>query len=122
MKQRLIIGLAAAQCVEADTPMGKADLATHQSMRPVFADRVGPAEKVDGTVLIASTDEDDQPFQRRVRIECETLWKRASRVSAVTAARGFVSVCGRCRSPIRAPARRYGGSDDAARPCSATGH
>ncbi len=55
--------------------------------------RVGPAEKVDGAVLIAPTDEDHQRFQRRVQIERETLWKRASRESAVTAVRCFASVC-----------------------------
>ena len=92
MEQRLVIGFTPTQSVETDTTIGKADLATHQSMRPVLGDRVGPAEKVDGTVLIAAPDEDDRPFQRRVQIERETLRKRASRVSAVTAVRGFVSV------------------------------
>ena len=94
MEQRVVIRFTPTPCVETDTTIGHADLATPQSMRPGVVDRVGLTEQMDGTGLLAATEEEARPVQRRVQIERNALWNRASRRRAVTAVRCFVSVCG----------------------------
>ena len=121
MKQWLSIRIAAAQRIEADAPMGNADLATHQAIWPILGDGVGPAQKVDSALLIATPDEDHQPFQLRVRIQGEALWKRPPRRGVVATVRGFVAVgcdIGR-RNTLEGGDRSA--VDAAARPCFATG-
>ena len=91
-KQRLIGGLAPAQCEEAYMVMRKIDLTAQQPMSPMCSHRKASAEQRCAAVLIGAADKDHSAVERGMQVELEVFGKGSSLRRAFAASGGFAAV------------------------------
>jgi hypothetical protein len=93
-QQGLAIGIAPAQCVEADLPVDKVDLAAHQSVAPMVANQEGSAEQMNVPVIVAAAHENHSPLERGIKVEFEASGKRTATWGALSPQGGLGAVSG----------------------------
>lgn len=88
-KQRLGFWVTPSQGVKADALTAEIYLATYQSVDPMWVDLAGVSEQVDGAGIVAAAHEDHPAFERRVEVQFEAFWKRATSGGTVASQGGL---------------------------------
>ena len=92
-QQRLFLGRASAQGVEANSVSSEIDLATNEPVRPGIGYGEALAEQMDSTCLIGAAQVDDRAIERGIQIELEALGEWLTFGRLLTARGAASTVC-----------------------------